>query len=69
MQQSRHKLPNKPTDFQVRVRVLEARRLVGSVLNTVVKIACGKDLQQTSVQKGTDNPVFDEVGVFGLNYY
>ena len=57
----RQKLPNKPTDFQVRVHVLEARKLVGSGLNPVVKVACGKDMQQTSTQKGTNNPVFDEV--------
>lgn len=59
----RQKLPNKPTDFQVRVHVLEARKLVGSGLNPVVKVACGKDIQQTSTQKGTNNPVWDEVSV------
>lgn len=48
-------------DFQVRVHVLEARKLVGSGLNPVVKVACGKDIQQTSTQKGTNNPMFDEV--------
>ena len=55
------KLPNKPTDFQVRIHVLEARKLVGSGLNPAVKVACGKETQQTRTQKGTRNPVFDEV--------
>ena len=41
--------------------MLEARKLVGSGLNPVVKVACGKDIQQTSTQKGTNNPSFDEV--------
>ena len=55
------KIANRPADFQVRVHVLEARRLVGSGLNPVVKIACGKEMQQTSTRKGTNNPYFDEV--------
>ena len=47
--------------------MLEARKLVGSGLNPVVKVACGKDIQQTSTQKGTNNPMFDEVsGLPGL---
>lgn len=57
----RHKLPNKPLDFQVRVHVLEARKLVGSGLNPVVKVVCGKDIKETSTQKGTNSPLFDEV--------
>lgn len=56
-------LPDKPTDFQVRVHVLEARKLVGSNPNPTVKVACGGHIQQTSTQKGTNNPVFDEVSV------
>lgn len=59
-------LPDKPTDFQVRVHVLEARKLVGSNPNPTVKVACGGHIQQTSTQKGTNNPVFDEVSVLKL---
>jgi hypothetical protein len=58
-----HKMSDRPVDFQVRVHVLEARRLAGSALNPVVKIACGKEVQQTSTQRGTTNPYFDEVSV------
>ena len=54
---------DKPIDFQVRVHVLEARRLAGSGLDPVVKIACGKEMQQTSTQRGTNNPYFDEVSM------
>ena len=57
----RHRLPNKPLDFQVRVHILEARKLVGSGLNPVVKVVCGKDIKETSTQKGTNSPLFDEV--------
>ena len=53
---------NQPTDFQVRVHVLEARKLFGNgSLNPVVKITCGKEIQHTTTQKGTINPIFDEV--------
>ena len=61
------KILNRLTDFQVRVHVLEARRLVGSCLNPVVKVVCGKEIQQTSTQKGTNNPFFDEVNVLSCN--
>ena len=57
-------MANRPVDFQVRVHVLEARRLSGSGLNPVVKITCGKEIQQTSTQRGTSNPYFDEVSVY-----
>lgn len=54
-------MSDRPVDFQVRIHVLEARRLAGSGLNPVVKIACGKEMQQTSIQRGTNSPYFDEV--------
>ena len=57
-------MADRPIDFQVRVHVLEARRLAGSGLNPVVKIACGKEMQQTSTQRGTNNPYFDEVSMW-----
>lgn len=57
----RLQLPDKPTDFQVRVHILEARKLVASNPSPTVKVACGKHIQQTSTQKGTNNPTFDEV--------
>ena len=34
---------------------------MGSNPNPTVKVACGKHIQQTSTQKGTNNPAFDEV--------
>ena len=61
----RQELFNKTTYFQVRVHILEARKLVGSGLNPMVKVTCGKDVQETSSQKGTNNPVFDEVCITG----
>ena len=56
-----YKMSDRSVDFQVRIHVLEARRLAGSGLNPVVKIICGKEMQQTSTQRGTNSPYFDEV--------
>ena len=53
-----------PTEFQVRIHILEARNLVGGdLLNPAVKVACGKDHRQTTTKKGTQDPVFNEVSV------
>jgi len=40
---------------------LEARKLIGGSLNPVVKVVCGKEIKETSTQKGTSNPFWDEV--------
>ena len=47
--------------LQVRVHVIEARKLQGGGLNPVVKVACGQQIKGTSSRKGTNSPFFDEV--------
>ena len=47
--------------LQVQVHILEARKLIGGELNPVVKVVCGKEIKETSAQKGTNNPLWDEV--------
>ena len=55
--------------IQVRVHVLEARKLLGGQLNPVVKVVCGSAIKETSSRKGTNNPLFNEVLLFkGLVY-
>ena len=46
---------------QIRFHVIEARKLPGGNLKPVVKVQCGAVVKGTSVQKGTNNPIFDEV--------
>ena len=41
--------------------MIEARKLPGVNLKPVVKVQCGTVVKGTSVQKGTNNPIFDEV--------
>ena len=63
----RQNLPKKPTDFQVRVHIHEARKLVGSGLNPVSKVLCNGEVKETGTQKGTNNPSFNDVLFFNLH--
>uniref|UniRef100_A0A3B4WDS6 Myoferlin n=1 Tax=Seriola lalandi dorsalis TaxID=1841481 RepID=A0A3B4WDS6_SERLL len=58
--QNRHRLVNKPQDFQIRVRIIEARQLPGNNIKPVVKVnVCGQT-HRTRIKRG-NNPFFDEV--------
>uniref|UniRef100_A0AAQ5Z706 C2 domain-containing protein n=1 Tax=Amphiprion ocellaris TaxID=80972 RepID=A0AAQ5Z706_AMPOC len=58
--QNRHRLINKPQDFQIRVRIIEARQLSGNNIKPVVKVnVCGQT-HRTRIKRG-NNPFFDEV--------
>ena len=47
--------------FQVRVHVIEGRKLAGVGINPLVKVTCGSEVKGTSSRKGTSSPLFDEV--------
>ena len=47
--------------LQVQVQFLEARNLDGLGQNPVVKVLCGRKVMMTSVQKGTNKPIWNEV--------
>ena len=47
--------------LQVQVQILEARNLDGLGQNPVVKVLCGRKVMMTSVQKGTNKPIWNEV--------
>ncbi|KAA8581747.1 hypothetical protein FQN60_003328 [Etheostoma spectabile] len=58
--QNRHRLVDKPQDFQIRVRIIEARQLSGNNIKPVVKVhVCGQT-HRTRIKRG-NNPFFDEV--------
>lgn len=46
---------------QVRVHVIEARKLIGGQLNATVKIVCGGDIKESATKKGSNNPFWDQV--------
>ena len=52
--------------LQVRVHVIEGRKLVGGNIKPVVKVICGKDVEETSVQKSTNQPFWDEMVYFNF---
>ncbi|XP_034538293.1 myoferlin [Notolabrus celidotus] len=59
-------LANKPQDFQIRVRVIEARQLPGNNVKPVVKVnVCGQT-HRTRIRRG-NNPFFDEMFFYNVN--
>ncbi|XP_040032655.2 myoferlin isoform X1 [Gasterosteus aculeatus] len=64
--QSARRLVDKPQDFQVRVRIIEARQLSGNNIKPVVKVnVCGQT-HRTRIKKG-NNPFFDEMFFFNVH--
>ncbi|XP_067344047.1 myoferlin-like isoform X2 [Channa argus] len=64
--QSRYRLANKPQDFQIRVRVIEARQLSGNNIKPVVKVyVCGQT-HRTRIKRG-NNPFFDEMFFYNVH--
>ncbi|XP_047127416.1 myoferlin isoform X1 [Hydra vulgaris] len=62
-----HNLPDKPTDFQVRIKIIEARQLPGGNINPTVRITLGDETKQTRVKHSTNKPYFDETFFFNFN--
>lgn len=58
---NRDKLSSIKTKFQVRVRVVEGRQLMGANLNPVCQVALDGETRQTRVHKGTSSPWFDQI--------
>ncbi|XP_031595497.1 myoferlin-like isoform X2 [Oreochromis aureus] len=64
--QSRYRLANKPQDFQIRVRIIEARQLPGNNIKPVVKVyVCGQT-HRTRIKRG-NNPFFDEIFFYNVH--
>ncbi|XP_029953809.1 myoferlin-like isoform X4 [Salarias fasciatus] len=63
---NRHRLVNKPQDFQIRVRIIEARQLSGNNIKPVVKVnVCGQT-HRTRIRRG-NNPFFDELFFYNVH--
>nr|XP_041571494.1 dysferlin isoform X8 [Taeniopygia guttata] len=58
-------LSNKPQDFQIRVRVIEARQLPGIQIRPVVKVTVSGQTRRTRIRKG-NSPFFDETFFFNV---
>ena len=52
-----------PLLLQVRVHVIEGRKLEGGHISPAVKILCGTDSREVSGGKGSNNPYFNRVSI------
>ncbi|XP_069012004.1 myoferlin-like isoform X2 [Embiotoca jacksoni] len=64
--QNRHRLINKPQDLQIRVRIIEARRLSGNNIKPVVKVHVAGQTHRTRIKTG-NNPFFDEMLFYNVH--
>ncbi|KAJ8361497.1 hypothetical protein SKAU_G00180220 [Synaphobranchus kaupii] len=55
-----------PGDFQIRVRVIEARQLPGNNIKPVVKVNVCGHTHRTRIKRG-NNPFFDEIFFYNIN--
>nr|XP_033809300.1 dysferlin isoform X2 [Geotrypetes seraphini] len=62
---SKKPLSNKPQDFQIRIRVIEARQLQSINIKPVVKVTVAGQTKRTRIRKG-NNPIFDETFFFNF---
>ncbi|CAF1089117.1 unnamed protein product [Rotaria sordida] len=57
----------KAQDFQIRIKIFQARQLDGSNLHPVCRVRVFTSVKQTKIQKGTNQPYFNEVFFFNIN--
>ncbi|CAF0790229.1 unnamed protein product, partial [Didymodactylos carnosus] len=57
----------KSQDFQIRIKIFQARQLDGSNLHPVCRVRVVNNVKQTKIRKGTNQPYFDEVFFFNFN--
>ncbi len=61
------KYSTKPQDFQVRIKVFEARQLDGNNIHPMCRVKCAKMSKFTKTRRSTNNPYWDEVFFFNFN--
>ncbi|XP_045925077.1 myoferlin-like [Micropterus dolomieu] len=64
--QNRSRLADKPQDFQIRVRIIEARQLPGNNIKPVVKVHVCEQTHRTRIKRG-NNPFFDEMFFYNVH--
>nr|CAH8853864.1 unnamed protein product [Trichobilharzia regenti] len=57
----------KKQDFQIRVKVVEARQLQGANISPICKVTCWKESKDTRVRSCTNSPFWDQI--FFFNYF
>ncbi|XP_077482691.1 myoferlin-like isoform X3 [Stigmatopora argus] len=64
--QNRRRLVNKAQDFQIRIRLIEARQLPGNNIKPVVKVQVCGQTHRTRIKRG-NNPFFDEMFFYNVH--
>ncbi|CAB3993921.1 myoferlin-like isoform X2 [Paramuricea clavata] len=60
IKKQRFSLPDKPLDFQIRIKVIEARQLEGNDINPVIRVTVGNKRRQTRVRQSTNRPYYNQ---------
>ncbi|KAF5404171.1 hypothetical protein PHET_02557 [Paragonimus heterotremus] len=58
---------SKPQDFQIRVKVVEARQLQGGNVSPVCKVTCWNRREETHVKNSTNSPYWNEIFFFNFH--
>lgn len=67
LNRKRHRtLANKLQDFQIRIRIIEARQLPGNNIKPVVKASVCGQTHRTRIRRG-NNPFYDEMFFYNMN--
>ena len=57
----------KVQDFQIRIKIFEARQLEGNNIDPMCQIKCYNLMKHTKKKLATNNPLFDEVFFFNFH--
>ncbi|XP_067657682.1 myoferlin-like isoform X1 [Haliotis asinina] len=63
----RGKISQKPQDFQIRIKVIEARQLQGANIQPVSRVTTFNQTKQTRVKKSTNSPFWNESFFFNFH--
>ncbi len=57
----------KPEDYQIRIKVFEARQLDGNNISPICKIKCSNFQKSTKTMKSTNTPYWNEIFFFNFH--
>ncbi|KAA0200949.1 Dysferlin limb girdle muscular dystrophy 2B (autosomal recessive) [Fasciolopsis buskii] len=66
-QTARQPYSTKPQDFQIRVKVVEARQIQGGNVSPVCRITCWNRTEETHVKASTNSPYWNEIFFFNFH--
>ncbi|KAI3388907.1 hypothetical protein SNEBB_006737 [Seison nebaliae] len=58
---------SKQQDFQIRIKIIEARQLEGGNIHPVCRVKCHNQSRQTRIKRSTSNPIWSEIFFFNFS--